>query len=232
MDLENSRKVAYLMRQGVASAENGDLEPAASYFEQALRLSPDFYAPYYNLGCIYFKMGRRPDAVLRFQEALERAADDSRVLNNLALTLQELDDLPEAELLYRQVLCLDPLHGLAHYNLGRLLFQRGSYRAAISHWASVPQDSPASHKAILNLAIAFGRLKKWPKSLQYLARVAHIWTGDLDFHIARAEAYEALSQWRQAHAEWRRVADLSRDPKTRAFASARRRLLSTYLHRN
>jgi tetratricopeptide (TPR) repeat protein len=232
MDLENSRKVAYLMRLGLTSAQSGDLGPAADYFEQAVRLSPDFYAPYYNLGCIYFKMGRPKDACAVFQKALERSGDDSRILNNLALALQELDNLPEAEELYRQILAINPLHEIAHYNLGRLLFERGQYRAAIAHWVFVSQDSPAWPKAVLNLAIAFGRLKKWPKSLQYLSRVAHIWNGDLDFHIARAEAYEALRQWLQAYAEWRRVAHLSRDSSTRDFAGARMCRLFAHIHRN
>ncbi|MHA2620499.1 MAG: tetratricopeptide repeat protein [bacterium JZ-2024 1] len=232
MDLQNSRKVAYLIRQGVLSAQNGDLEPAAAYFEEALSLSPDFYAPYYNLGCVYFRMGRRAEACHQFQEALERANDDSRILNNLAVTLQELEDLPEAEDLYRKVLSRDPLHDLAHYNLGRLLFLRGEFRSAIAHWAFVPADSPVWPKAILNLAIAFGRLKKWPKSLQYLQRVAHIWDGDVDFHIARAEAYEGLGQWRSAMDDWSAVAGLARDDHSRSFARARVKYLSLLFHPN
>lgn len=232
MDLQVSRKVAYLMRQGVTSVKNGALGPAAFYFEQALQLLPGFYPAHYNLGWVYFKMGRRTEALQHFKEALQQADDDPRVLNNLALTLQELEDLPGSEDLFRKILSKDPLHPLAHYNFGRLQFSRGKFRSAISHWALISPDSIVWPKAILNLAIAFGRLKKWHKSLEYLRIAAHLWKDDLDFHLARAEAYEGLGKWNDACTEWRHIAHLARDKITRAFASSRSRALFNFLHRN
>jgi len=59
---------------GVKLAERGDVDAAASEFEAAYRISPNF-AVLYNLGEAYLALGKRPEAVKALRSYLEIGAE-------------------------------------------------------------------------------------------------------------------------------------------------------------
>src|SRR5205807_1292448 len=60
---------------GVALAETGDVEHAISALDQAAKMNPSDAAVAYNLGLLYRKAGRDPEAATCLQHALSLRPD-------------------------------------------------------------------------------------------------------------------------------------------------------------
>ncbi len=82
--------------------------------------------------------GRYRESATAYQKALNLKPDDSTVMNNLALSLQNTGDYAGAEPLYRRALATaeksperDDIHvGAVSNNLALLLLAKGDYRGA------------------------------------------------------------------------------------------------------
>lgn len=75
---------ASLYNLGLKSYENGDLNSAVTYFKRAIDLDSDFVDAYFNLGAIYKKLRKYPQAIHALQKAIELAPDDYEATYELA----------------------------------------------------------------------------------------------------------------------------------------------------
>ncbi|WP_158750512.1 lipopolysaccharide assembly protein LapB [Acidobacterium sp. S8] len=116
---------------------------AIHYFQQALVLDPAMARAYDNLGLCYAYKNDSTHAIENYQKAIEA---DRKSPNpspwphlNLALSLQLLNRMDEAETQFREAIRLDPKLAPAHFRLGNLLEDRGRSDAAI------PELKEAAH---------------------------------------------------------------------------------------
>jgi len=106
---------------------SGRLAEAATSFQEALRLRPDFSEAYNNLGNVLSALGRFIEAVASYREALRLKPDSPVPHNNLGNVLRDLGRYTEAEASYREALRLQPDYPDAHSNLGYVLLLTGSF---------------------------------------------------------------------------------------------------------
>jgi tetratricopeptide (TPR) repeat protein len=81
---------------------------------------PQFSGPWTNLGIIYAKSNRKPQAAIAFNKAAVLNQENVVAFNWLGILARETNDYPRAQLAYEKVLKLDPDNALAHYNLAIL----------------------------------------------------------------------------------------------------------------
>lgn len=109
---------------GVLACERKDFEQSLACMEQALRYDQGHPVVHYNYGNALMGLGRHSEAAAAYRRSIEINPGDLRVLNNLAIALQELgqpEAVEEAESLLRRVITLDPQNAEAHANLARFL---------------------------------------------------------------------------------------------------------------
>src|SRR5262249_14724548 len=70
----------------------GQMEPAVTHFEKALRLNPDHAHARANLGYALSKLGRTPEAIQQLNEALRLKTDSVLALYRLSWLLATDDD--------------------------------------------------------------------------------------------------------------------------------------------
>jgi tetratricopeptide (TPR) repeat protein len=90
--------------------------------EQALRIKPGLAEAeaHSNLGAIFQRMGKLPEAVAQYEQALRSKPDYVKAHFNLGLALEKLGRTPEAIEHYQQALRLRPDLAAARNALARL----------------------------------------------------------------------------------------------------------------
>jgi tetratricopeptide (TPR) repeat protein len=129
---------------------------AIQNFQRAATLSPRMARAYDNLGLCYYSQNENSLAVDNFKKAIELDRNSQHrspwPYLNLAITLQSLDQLNDAEANLREALGIDPQFATAHYRLGSVLEDLDRLDAAVDELqrASALDD----HYAEPHLALA------------------------------------------------------------------------------
>jgi tetratricopeptide (TPR) repeat protein len=79
------------------AARNKDAGKAALELEKAIVLDPDFAEAHNDLGVVYTRLGRYPEATSEFRRAIELVPEESLPHSNLAWVLSAMGQRAEAE---------------------------------------------------------------------------------------------------------------------------------------
>jgi protein O-mannosyl-transferase len=93
---------------------------AVAYYDEALRLNPNFAAAHTNLGKLLAEGGRIPEATPHFEAAVRLAPGDADAHANLGNALLYLGRVPDAHRHYLEALRLDPANATAKEMLAQL----------------------------------------------------------------------------------------------------------------
>jgi Tfp pilus assembly protein PilF len=133
-----------LYTKGTDAANKGDNKGAVEFFNQAIKLYPQFPQAMSDLGMAYMKLSKYDKAVETFEELLKLGPGDATfhlnygiALNNLGIALQTEGKAEEAarrlaqsEDELRQAIKLNNSSGLAHYYLAVTLIKLKHYDEA------------------------------------------------------------------------------------------------------
>jgi tetratricopeptide (TPR) repeat protein len=85
--------------QGNQFYRSGEYQKAIQMYEQLLQNGYESPALYYNLGNVYFKIQRFPNAILQYERAKRLSPDDEDVLHNLRLcnlrVIDKIEPVPQ-----------------------------------------------------------------------------------------------------------------------------------------
>lgn len=81
---------------------------------------PQLAAPWLNLGILYARTNRKPQAILTLRKGLALSPNHAAAQNQLGILLRENGELKAAEQAYQAALANSPEHANAHLNLGVL----------------------------------------------------------------------------------------------------------------
>lgn len=147
-----------LTERGQAALSAGQAASALDFFDDALRLDPDFVLALCGRCLALQAMGRPADVVAACDQALARTPDVAALHYNRGVGLRLLERWVEAEACFRRAISLKPddarnygALGLALEPQGRLSDARSAYEAAIS-------GNPADADTLNNLGNLLNRL--------------------------------------------------------------------------
>jgi tetratricopeptide (TPR) repeat protein len=136
--------------------------------EDNVRKSPDKGRVHYNLGRQFITEGRIDEAIEQFQAAI-RLRPTSEAYNNLGSAYQDKGMIDRSIELYKAALVLDAANAEAYFNLGRAyLFVEGGNNDAIVMLTKAISLKPEYPDAVINLAVAYMRAKKFDEVVQLL----------------------------------------------------------------
>lgn len=111
---------------------------------------PDHAGPWTNLGIIYAKSNRRPQAIDALLKAATLNGQNKIAFNWLGILYRETGDLNRSRLSYEKALGIDPDYALAHYNLGVLLDAHLKQPvAALPHYKAYQQAGHAEDLRVM-----------------------------------------------------------------------------------
>ncbi len=108
-----------------------ELEAASVALNQSVQAKPDFAPAHYNLGLVYEREGRVPDAIAKLEQVLSTAPDDVGVAFQLGLLYFRNAEKDKAQNLFEQIVAFDPEYSNARWYLSFLYEEQGLYQEAI-----------------------------------------------------------------------------------------------------
>lgn len=105
---------------GKISLEVGNLDEAEDYLKRTLAHSPESYSAYVQLGGLYARRQKVPEAITFFNTAVKMHHADIASWTMLGMLYQQVGDLPKAEESYNRALEIEPNAGVAANNLAWL----------------------------------------------------------------------------------------------------------------
>ncbi|MGE3618448.1 MAG: DUF4388 domain-containing protein, partial [Gemmatimonadales bacterium] len=115
---------------GIAFLRTDMLDEAGREFRRVMELRPSEGAAPFLLGVIAGRQGRWPEAVDLFRQSLDRAGPRGHVILNLAVALEEVGRLDQAEAMFTEAAGRLPEHPLVFLNWGLFALRRDQAAAA------------------------------------------------------------------------------------------------------
>jgi tetratricopeptide (TPR) repeat protein len=120
---------------GLTTEMLGDKKTAEGYYKKAISLDPALIEAFQNLAAMYLDEPARPDdAIPLLQKALEKAPDDSALLQNLGYAYGLKKDYPNASKAYEAALKKEDKPSV-HFAYGALLFEANDLQKAAGELA-------------------------------------------------------------------------------------------------
>lgn len=138
-----------------------DYEKAAAAYQEAIGLSSNNWAYYFNLGLTYKKLNRLSEAREAFNKAVELNPESFSANKELGELLAREEQYEAAAGYYRKAAKLSPNDPDAHYNLGACLVNLGQGEEALAHFQKTIELKPDYAEAYFQLgSIYIGQNKK------------------------------------------------------------------------
>jgi tetratricopeptide (TPR) repeat protein len=155
-------------RAGVDRVDLGRPQEAVAYFEQALRIKPDYAQAHAYLGStLLYYPNRLPEAIAQLQTALQIDPDLPEAHNNLGTAFLAMPGrLPDAIAQFQAAVRIDPDDASAHYNLG-LAFRHmpGHLPEAIAQFQAAVRINPDDAEAHNDLGSTLAQLGRRPEAI-------------------------------------------------------------------
>ncbi len=128
----------------------------------------DYIIAYYHLrfGDILQQSGRTEEAKEEYEEALRWGKNDSRILNNLAVTYVNLGEGEKAEEILKEALKVNPKSAIAHNNLGTIYEEMGKAEKAKDEYKKALELNSRYPAAIVNLSSLYEAEGDYKKALE------------------------------------------------------------------
>ena len=143
-----------LFERGQSAHSRGEIEKALAFYEQALKVRPEFPEAEFQRGNALASLGRLPEAEAAFRLAISYKKNWALPYSALGALLMRQDRDKEAEEMFRQALAVDGKEGVALRMLSEIRLRAGDAKSALefAKRATAIPEAPAS--AWVGLAIA------------------------------------------------------------------------------
>jgi tetratricopeptide (TPR) repeat protein len=133
--VNRTRESEAWFQKGLELEETGaPVEDAVDAYQKVLELNPGAAGALVNLGTIYYRLRKFPEAEKYYLAAIEADPGYPLAQFNLGNLYDERGRLPEAVDFYRRALSLNPHYADAHFNLALLCERQGESMKAVHHW--------------------------------------------------------------------------------------------------
>ncbi len=143
-------------------------------WQTTIRLNPNCWMAYNNLGLALFQKGQVGEAITHYQKALQIKPDYAEAHNNLGNALLKKGKVDEAITHYQKALQIKPDYAEAHNNLGNALLKRGEVDEAIVHFQAALQIKPNYAEAHNNLGSALLKKDEVDEAIEHFQEARHI----------------------------------------------------------
>ncbi len=226
--------------EGFAELQQGNLEVAAAFLQEAVTLEPSFAVAHNNFGLVFLRQANYHQARTEFLQATKLQPSNGIFLLNLGIACYRLDDFPCGEESYERALSAESLRPTAPHvileaynNLGVLFREQGklveaenAFSRAASYLPSLPnEDDRRWYRMILekNTGILRYRERRWQDAIETLgnARILdtdELWAEEITYYLALS--YEGDEDNRRACGVW---LEYDMTPSSGLFREAERR---------
>lgn len=126
---------------GLNYKDLGDTSLAMQNFQWAIQNDPDIIDGWIQLGQMNAEQGH-PSARQYFESAYHIQSSNIDLLHAYAFYLQSVNEVEEAQNLFRKIITLDPQYTVAYFNIGLLYLDQKKYEEAINQFTMAVATDP------------------------------------------------------------------------------------------
>lgn len=178
-----------LFEQAQTAHARGDLARALTYYEEAIKVKPEFPEAEFQMGNVLVSLGRLSDAESAFRRSIKQRKDWSLPYSALGILLARTKRDDEAQTALRQALKLDSQDELALRVLASIRLRDGDAKEALRLAQAATADSDAPSSMWLLRAVAERALGDKPAARTSLQFVLEMEPGNVAALIERGELH-------------------------------------------
>ncbi|MDP7019503.1 MAG: tetratricopeptide repeat protein [Pirellulaceae bacterium] len=148
---KNPRSTLALVNLGALLLERGEDDDALTYFQQALKVDPQFETAHSNMGVYWHRQKQPARAIASFQKALEYDPNNADAHLGWGAILDEQGDTDGAQEQYRRAIAVAPEYVASHFSLAASLHRQGKVREAVKLYRHCLELNPFAVNANYNL---------------------------------------------------------------------------------
>jgi len=148
---------------------------AVAAYQEALKLNPQQWAYYFNLGLSYKKMGQKEEALKAFRQAQSLNPESFSANKELGESLAKEGNFEEARHYYEKAVLINPEDMDAFYNLGICWLNLGELEKAVEAFEKVLQlnkDYAEAYYQLGTIFISLNRVNEAIASLETFLKLA------------------------------------------------------------
>ncbi len=173
--------------------------------------NPNSWVAHDNLGLALCQVGRVPEGIGQYEQALWIVPDNAKVHFNLGVALGRVGQSQAAISHYEQALQSNPGFTEAHVNLGIALSQIGSNREGLAHFMEALRLSPDSPEVQCNLGMALFHAGRIAEAVEHFEQALRIEPDYVDAHFDLGLALEKLGRTTEAIGQYQQVLKIRPD---------------------
>ncbi len=212
--LEERKNKADLQYQiGISELKQGNLIEALAAFELGREHYTEDPKIHNALGLVYFQQQQYNKAVEQFKKTLRLEPNFVEAHNNLGSTYAQLKDWDNAIAEYRAVLG-EPLYRtpeLGHYNLGRVLLEKGQAIEAVKEFHTAVKIQPNFSRALNKYGVALFRLNRIQEAVKQFKQAIEIDPKYAEPYLNLGLAYMKQGKKEEAILQFKHILEHSRD---------------------
>ncbi|QWR76116.1 tetratricopeptide repeat protein [Candidatus Magnetomonas plexicatena] len=155
---------------GNALFANGQIEAALKEYLEAVRLKPQYYEAWYNLGKAHEKLKNPVLAEKEYVEAIRLKPDFAEAFNNLAGIYEKRGDKQLAFSYYSKAVTLKPDFPEALNNIGLMYESNRKLDIAMQHYQRALSIDPSYEATYNNLGNLYFKLRRFPDAIRHYQR--------------------------------------------------------------
>jgi tetratricopeptide (TPR) repeat protein/predicted Ser/Thr protein kinase len=188
-----------------ARAVEKNPEKAIGFLKTLLALYPDDSLSHVSLGRTYLQMGRTPDALAEYKEALRIDPKSVLAYGNLAGTyLYQMGDVPSALPLCQKILELDPGNAWAQDCLGWSYFAKNELPQAQAAFEKAVAANPQGILSRYRLAHTHRLQGHYQQAIETLQQVQKVDPSETSVFYDMGVVYERMGDRQKAHESFTR----------------------------
>ncbi len=208
---------------GLVYKIQGNLGEAVALFRKAVALKPELLQAHLNLGVSLQSLGQADAAEESLRRVIalvpEQSAplQHSAALQSLGVIAAQRGDFPQAELLLRHAIELQPDYAEAHNNLGNLFHLTHRPSEAEASYRRALELQPDYANAHFNLGILHVEAKRLPEAEASFRRALKLQPDYVDAHFNLGNLFLEAKRLPEAEACYRRALELQPDHASTLF---------------
>ncbi len=159
--------------KGLDEAKKENCKKAITYYEQALKIDPQFAFAWDNMGICYRRLDNYDKALEAYQKSLEIDPKGLTPLQNIAVVYLYKKEYNKAIEAYERIAEIDKDNPEVYYGIGNIYanylqeFEKGLYSMCKAYNLYVKQKSPYRADAEKIINIIYGEMKKQGKEARF-----------------------------------------------------------------
>jgi superkiller protein 3 len=187
----------YFLR-GYNATENGALEQAVKFYEQAIKLDTAFAAAYNNAGVVLQRMNLGAQAIGYFQRAIAADSSLAAAYNNIGNTYYKQRQFSRSVEFYKNAIALEPDNAMAYNNMGVTYKEMKLYEQAVECFDVAIEIDSTDAMAYCNMGNVFQNQGSYAKAIGWYERTITVDSLYPNAWYNMGNAYDKLKQHTQA----------------------------------